>query len=200
MHSPARTDRAGMAGTVMAVARITGAVMAVGRMAGIVTAAAETIGTVMAAVRITGTGMAVGRMAAAGMAGLQAVTREAATDRTADSTRTGEEMVEMEDPRATDKVDIREAAGQVMKAVRVTAGVRAAARAVTAVITVRRAMAEAMADREIDSEIISRAKALQQRLLEKMWKRGARRRRGVQAARRKTSAPGKITSTRRTRH
>ena len=179
-----------------AAARITGP-----GMAGAVTCAARTTGTVTCVARMEEAVTCVARITGSGTAEAPAVTRETATGQTAeDSIRAGEAMVEMEDRRVTDRMGIREVVGQVLKVARVTAGVRAVARAATAALTVHRAMAEAMADREIDSEIISRAKASRQRLLEKIWRRGARKRRGAQAARRRISAPGKTISMRKTRH
>lgn len=121
------------------------------------------------------------------------------TDRSADSFR-AEEATEMADLRETEGTDFRDLADRVWKAVRVTGAVLALVRAVTAVLTVLREITEQVADREPDSEIRGRVRALQVKLRQRIWKRGARKIRDVQAARRRINAPKRITSMRRTRH
>ena len=123
----------------------------------------------------------------------------AVTDRSAVSSR-AEEATEMADLRETEERDFREPADRVWKAVRVTGAAPAPVRAVTAALTVLRAITEQVADREPDSEIRDRVRALQGKLRQRTWKRGARKTRDVQAARRKISAPKRITSMRMTRH
>ena len=121
-----------------------------------------------------------------------------AADRIADNSR-AEEAAAMADLRGTEETDFRDLAGRVWKAARVTGAVLAAVRAADAALTVLRAITAAMEDREPDSGIRTRARALAERLRQRTWIRGARKTRGVQAARRRISAPGRIISTRRTR-
>ena len=122
-----------------------------------------------------------------------------ATDRTGDSSRT-EEGMQVADLRATDKTDFREMADRAGKAVRATGVVLALIRAATAVSTVLRAITEEMADREPDTEIRIRARALQRKLRQRIWKSGVRMKRDAQAAWRRINAPERIISTRKTKH
>ena len=136
----------------------------------------------------------------AAMAALTAAVRAArvrVTDRREDSSSQEEAADKMADLRATDKPDFREAAGRVLQGLQVIVAVRGAVRVLTAVSAVVRVTAEALEDREADSEIISQVKALQEKLLPRIWRRSARKKSGVQTARRKENAPGRTISTRR---
>lgn len=120
--------------------------------------------------------------------------------RKTDRTSPGEAADKMADLREIDRTDFREMAGRALAAVRVIAGVRALVRVLTVISMAVRVTAAAMEDREPDTEIINRARLLRERLLQRIWKRSARKKRGVQTARRRESDPGRIISTRKTKH
>lgn len=99
--------------------------------------------------------------------------------------------------RVTDRMDLREMADRVLKAVKLIVAVREVVRAVTVILTAVRVTAEAMADREPDSEIINRLRASLERLRQRTLRRSARKIRDGQIVRRRESAPKKITSTKK---
>jgi hypothetical protein len=112
--------------------------------------------------------------------------------------RTGE-VQKMADLRATGKTDFRDLLGRIRKVVRAAAGITQAAQAITEVLEIMTAAQEAMKDREISSEITeipSRARALLRKQAEKIWRRSARKTRGV-SVRRRISAPRKTISMRK---
>ena len=107
------------------------------------------------------------------------------------------------DPRATAREDLTDLLVLIWQAVRritaVTAAVQALMRVVTAALAIKTAAVQAMTDREIDSQITSRAKALWQKLLQRIWKRNVKKTRDV-SVRRRISAPKKICSTKRKKY
>ena len=105
----------------------------------------------------------------------------------------------MADLRETGRTGFREAAGRVLRAVRVIAAVRALAQAAAVISMAAREITEAMADREPLPEMEEAARALQGTLRQRIWKRGVMMKRGAQATRRGISAPGRTISMRRTR-
>ena len=143
---------------------------------------------------------AAGGITAAVMAGI----REArAIDRSADNSSQEEAMVRMPERRETDRADrpdFRDLAGRALAVVRLIGAVRALVRVLTVISTVVRAIIAEMADREPDSEIISRVRASQERLRQRIWKRSARKKRGVLTARRRGNAPRRTISMRKTKH
>jgi len=98
-----------------------------------------------------------------------------AADPITDSIREEGARVQMADLRETDKTDFRETAGRVLKTVRMIAVVRALVQAAAVVLMAVREIIEETADREPDPEIQEAARALWEKLRQRIWKRGAKK-------------------------
>ena len=122
-----------------------------------------------------------------------------AADLIADSIREEEAQDQMADLRGTDRTGFRETAGRVLRAVRVIAAVRALVQAAAAISMVVREITEETADREPVPEIQEAARALREKLRQRIWKRGARTTSAAQIIRTGISAPERTTSTRKMR-
>jgi hypothetical protein len=123
-----------------------------------------------------------------------------AADPITDSIKEEGARVQMADLRETDKTDFRETAGRVLKTVRMIAVVRALVQAAVVVLMAVREIIEETADREPDPEIREAARALWEKLRQRIWKRGAKKISAVQAIKRGISAQGKTIFTRRMKH
>ena len=107
------------------------------------------------------------------------------------------------DSRATAREDLTDLLVLIWQAVhRITGAIAAAqalTRAVNAALALRTAVVQEMTDREIDSQITSRAKALWQKLPQRIWRRSVKKTRDV-SVRRRISAPKRICSTKRKKY
>lgn len=110
-----------------------------------------------------------------------------------------EEEMQVADRKATDRVS-KEVADRVKKVYRASVVALVLARVATAILAVHREIIEEMADRVVDSETRARAKALLQKLPERIWESGARMKRDAQAAWRRTEGLRRTISTRMKRH
>ena len=120
-------------------------------------------------------------------------------DRTAVPRTSTEEEREMEDIR-TDKTvsrSLQDLVWTVIRAVRVTVAVLAVLRVLDAALAVAARAAEAMEGREVTPEITEAAKALRQKLPQRIWRKSVRKKRDA-SVRRRISAPKKTISTRKT--